>query len=84
MSAPTVAQARAHIWGVDRRLRTMVPSWLLAIAVATIPVAGSLVRAAVIGAGALVLLIGVITWSGFTAVQWIARRISVAWAGKRQ
>lgn len=82
MTGPQVPVGPARVWGIERGWATMIAAWLLAIAVATIPVSGPLPRAGVIAAGVLVLILGVVTWSGFTAVQWITRRIRIAWHGR--
>ncbi|MGD9622344.1 MAG: hypothetical protein AB7G47_20160 [Mycolicibacterium sp.] len=82
MTAPATREHRSHVWGIERGWVTMITAWLIAIAVATVPVTGALARVGVIAAGVLVLALGVVTWSGFTAVQWISRRIAIAWRGR--
>lgn len=74
---------RAHVWGVDSRLRTVLPAALLAVAAASVPLHGVAARAAVAAAAVVLFAVAVITWSGLTLGQWVIRRVAVAREGRR-
>ncbi|WP_454793806.1 type VII secretion protein EccE [Mycolicibacterium lutetiense] len=69
--------------GVDTRRITVLPAALLAIVIATIPVHGWPGYVAVTVGAAAVFGIAVITVGGFTAPQWVRRRLRV-WRDTRK
>lgn len=73
----------AYRWGVDTRLRTVIPTALVAIWVAALPVHTWPWYAAVTAAAAAVVAVGLVTVGGFTAPQWLWRRIRVAWRARQ-
>lgn len=69
--------------GVDTRRITVLPAALVAIAIATIPVHGWPGYVAVTVGATVVFGIAVITVGGFTAPQWLWRRVQV-WRDARK
>ncbi|MBU8817532.1 type VII secretion protein EccE [Mycolicibacterium goodii] len=77
-AAPTAARsAPARVVGVDRRLRTVIPTAFVAMWVAAIPARTWPAMVAVVAAAAAVVAVGVMTINGFTLLQWTALRIRV-------
>lgn len=74
---------RQTVWGLDTRLRTVIPVAAAAMVVASAPArTWPAILGTVAGATALVAL-GVITIGGFTVPQWLGRQWSV-WRARRR
>jgi type VII secretion protein EccE len=80
MTAGTQARHGDHwtaVIGIDTRLRTLLPTALLVVWLVAVPVHTWWARALLGVAGALVALLGVVSWAGFTIPQWVARRVHI-------
>lgn len=71
------------IWGLDTRLRTVIPVTAAAMILAAAPARTWPAHAAAVGGATAVLTLGVITIGGFTLPQWIGRRWAVWRASRR-
>lgn len=83
MTTRTHARRRnAEHWtallGVDQRLRTIVPTALLVVCIAAIPLHTVWGRVLIASCASIVAVLGTVSWAGFTAPQWITRRLQVA------
>ncbi|PBJ65042.1 hypothetical protein BB737_14935, partial [Mycobacterium avium subsp. hominissuis] len=83
MTTRTHARRRnAEHWtallGLDQRLRTIVPTALLVVCIAAIPLHTVWGRVLIASCASVVAVVGTVSWAGFTAPQWITRRLQVA------
>lgn len=83
MTTGTHARRRnAEHWtallGLDQRLRTIVPTALLVVWIAAIPLHSVWGRVLIASAATVVALVGTVSWAVCTGPQWITRRIKVA------
>lgn len=85
MATPTPAHTKARPVneGIDGRLRTVVPTALLVVFVAALPVHTWWGRLLVVAGATATAAAGTLTWGRFTAVQWALRRAQIAWQARR-
>ncbi|MDM2402086.1 type VII secretion protein EccE [Mycobacteroides abscessus] len=77
------APAPPRVWGFDHRRRTFIPTALLALTIAAIPVRTWPAVVGLVAGTSAVVIIGVTTLGGFTGPQWLAKRITRWWRGRR-
>lgn len=80
MTTATQARRGDHwtaLVGIDTRLRTLLPTALLVIFLVAVPVHAWWARSLLGVGGAVVALLGVVSWAGFTIPQWAARRVHI-------
>lgn len=71
------------VWGLDTRLRTVIPVTAVAMVVASAPARTWPAILGVVAGATAVVALGVITVGGFTVPQWLGRRWAV-WRARRR
>lgn len=75
--------APPRVWGFDHRRRTVIPTAVVALSIAAIPVRTWPAYAALVAGASAVVVLAVVTLAGLTGPQWLAKRVSTWWRGHR-